>query len=276
VKPNPPPSPLITLTTDFGTADVYVGSMKGVILGIERNLDIVDITHDLPPHGILPAAFMLREVCPRYPAGTIHVAVVDPGVGGSRRPLLLSIRDRFYVGPDNGIFGLLLRDFGMNGAWLLENPRYFLQTEISRTFHGRDLFAPAAAHLARGVPPDEFGPAVEAPRLLDLPPCPADASRLQGEVLWVDRFGNCITNLARDIIQDWAQDAPFRVRAADRVLEGLSACYASVPEGDILALYSSFGTMEIAGNQVRADRTLGLGPGGPVILEKTNRAGNIT
>jgi len=271
-RPAPLPPPLVTLTTDFGTADPYVGVLKGVLLSIERSLVVVDITHELPPHRIAPAAFLLREVCPRYPAGTIHVAVVDPGVGSARRPLLLAVGGHFYVGPDNGIFGLLLRDFGRSGAWRLTNPRYFLEPEPGSTFHGRDIFAPAAAHLARGVPPEEFGPAVEDPLPLDLPPRRAEAGRLEGRVLWVDRFGNCITDLSRDIIRDWARGTPFRVRVAERTLSGLSPCYASVPEGSLLALYSSFGTLEIAGNQARADRCLGIGPGSPVVLEKPGQA----
>jgi len=268
VNPGIAPPALITLATDFGMQDAYVGSMKGVILRIERNVSIIDITHDLPAHRILPAAFLLREVCPRFPDGTIHVAVIDPGVGGSRRPILLQIRDQFFVGPDNGIFGLLLKAFPLRGARLLDNPRFFPPTERSRTFHGRDLFAPAAAHLAGGVPPESLGPEIHDPAQLDPPPCSRQSGRLEGEILWIDRFGNGITNLADAEIRDWSRDEPFRVRVADRSLSGLSSHYAAVPPGEPLAIISSFGTLEIACNQLRADRVLGLREEMSVVLEK--------
>ena len=151
MKERPPSPHLVTLTTDFGLSDGYVGSMKGVMLTIEDRLTIVDVTHDLPAHEVMPAALLLREVCPRFPEGTVHVGVVDPGVGSSRRPIVLEIAGSLYVGPDNGLFSLLADALGLNGAWLLENPRY-LGESISSTFHGRDIFAPVGAHLARGLP----------------------------------------------------------------------------------------------------------------------------
>jgi len=264
---SPPPS-LITLTTDFGTRDAYVGSMKGVILSIARNVSIVDISHDLPAHRVLPAALLLREVCPRFPDGTIHVAVVDPGVGGSRRPVLLRIGEQFYVGPDNGTFGLLLAAFGLSAGWQLDHAGYFPPHKRSRTFHGRDLFAPAAALLAAGVPPDSLGTPLRDPMPLDVPPCSRRADTLAGEVLWIDHFGNGVTNLAEDAIRDWSAGAPFRVRVADRTLPGLSSSYESVPRGEPLAILSSFGTLEIACNQAPAHRAIGLREGTPVTLEK--------
>jgi S-adenosyl-L-methionine hydrolase (adenosine-forming) len=269
VSPNDLPPSLITLTTDFGTRDAYVGAMKAVILGIERHVCLVDITHDLDPHRILPAAFVLREVCPRFPNGTIHVAVIDPGVGGQRRPLLLWIGNQFYVGPDNGVFGLLMESFGLQGGWHLENPRLFPLENRSRTFHGRDVFAPAAALLARGEPPDSFGPSVNDPVRLALPRCSEGSDRMAGEILWIDRFGNGITNLAESAILDWSHSAPFQVRVSYCTLPFVSDSYASVPRGEPLAVVSSFGTLEIACNQERADRILGLAPGVPVVLEKT-------
>jgi len=262
------PPALITLTTDFGTRDAYVGSMKGVMLRIERHVSILDITHDLPAHRVLPAALLLREVCPRFPEGSIHVAVIDPGVGGSRRPVLLQIRDQFYVGPDNGIFGLLLAAFGLTAGWHLDQARYFPPEKRSQTFHGRDLFAPAAAHLAAGVPPASLGSPIHDPVRLDLPVCSRRPRTLAGEILWIDHFGNAITNLTEEEIRDWCGEAAFRVRVVDRLLPGLSASYAAVPRGDPLAILSSFGTLEIACNQAPADRTLGLREGTPVALEK--------
>ena len=262
-----PASAIITLTTDFGLQDAYVGSMKGVILSIHPEARIIDITHELPAHRILPAACLLREVCPRFPRGTIHVAVVDPGVGGRRSPLLLQIDDRFYVGPDNGIFGLLVADFPLNGAWRLEKREHFLHP-VSHTFHGRDVFAPVAARLAAGIPPEEFGPAVMDLYPLTLPAPQKETWTLRGQVIWIDRFGNCVTNLTDKVVSRWAEGASFVVQAASRRIAVLSTAYESVPEGEALCLFNSMGHLEVACNQARADRKLGLGEGDPVVLNK--------
>jgi S-adenosylmethionine hydrolase len=262
------PAPaIITLTTDFGLQDAYVGSMKGVILSIHPHVRIVDITHELPAHRINPAAYILREACPRFPPGTVHVAVVDPGVGGKRPPLLLKIDDRFYVGPDNGIFGLLMADLPLHGAWRLEKREYFLHP-VSNTFHGRDVFAPVAAHLAAGIPPDAFGPAASDPSSLSLPAHHEEPGTLRGQVVWIDRFGNCITNLSDRVVSRWARGAPFTVLTATKKIAGISTTYESTPEGEVLSLINSMGYLEVACNQARADQTLGLREGDPVMLER--------
>jgi hypothetical protein len=267
-RTDPAPA-ILTLSTDFGLRDPYVGSMKGVILSIHPFAQIIDITHDLPAHRILPAACLLREVCPRFPPGTIHVAVVDPGVGGERSPLLLKIQDRFYVGPDNGIFGLLIRDLPLQGAWKLENKAYFLHS-VSMTFHGRDLFAPVAAHLSAGNPADAFGPPLEEPMTLELPPHQEEGEALRGQVIWIDRFGNCVTNLTEDLVSRWMQGSSFTVCAASKRIGQLSTTYESTPEGAPLALFNSMGYLEVACNQARADRALGIHEGDPVVLEKAS------
>lgn len=263
-------SRIVTLTTDFGTEDAYVGSMKGVMLSRKQDLMIVDITHDLPPHQILPAALLLREACPRYPEATIHVAVIDPGVGGKRSPILLKIRNHFYIGPDNGIFGLLIKDLGLQGAWKLENSDYFLPA-VSNTFHGRDIFAPVAAHLAGDVRPSSFGSLISDPKLIELPPVREDEGMLKGEILWIDRFGNCVTNLNMDRILSWSCNEPFRIQAASSKVEGISDCYETVPPGEPAALGGSTGYLEIACNRACADRTLGLKQGDPVRVTKVKR-----
>ncbi len=262
-----PGGPIVTLTTDFGTRDPYVGSMKGVILSIHPAARVIDVTHELPPHQVLPAALLLREVCPRFPPGTIHVAVIDPGVGGRRRPVLLEIDGRFYVGPDNGIFGLLLRDFPLRSARRLENPEFFLST-ISRTFHGRDIFAPVAAHLARGTPPERMGPLIDDPTGIALPEPRVDGEGMEGEIVWIDRFGNCVTNLAERAVLAWARGNPVVVRASGRRIGPPRSSYEEVPAGEPLALFNSLGFLEIACNRDRADRLLGLGAGEAVYLEK--------
>jgi len=267
---DPPAPAIVTLTTDFGTQDPYVGSMKGVMLSIEPRLTIVDISHELPPHQVLPAALLLREACPRFPESTVHVAVVDPGVGGNRRPLLLRAGDRFYLGPDNGLFSFLVRDFGLQGAWRLANPEYFLPA-VSRTFHGRDIFAPAAAHLARGAPPPSFGPQIEDPVLIAMPAARTTQESLQGVVIWIDRFGNCLTNLSEELVSNWARGAPVLVHAASKRIGAISDCYDAAAAGEPLALFGSTGLLEIACNQARADRTLGLREGGPVTVWKERK-----
>ena len=262
------PAPaIITLTTDFGLRDAYVGSMKGVILSIHPYVRIVDITHELPAHRILPAACLLREACPRFPPGTVHVAVVDPGVGGPRAPLLLKIDDRFYVGPDNGVFGLLMADLPLQGAWRLERREHFLHP-VSNTFHGRDVFAPVAARLAAGTQPDAFGPVAEDPLRLSLPGHQEETGTLRGEVVWIDRFGNCMTNLTERVVSRWARGASFTVCAASKKIEGISTTYESTPEGEALSLINSTGYLEIACNQTRADRALGMQEGDLVVLER--------
>jgi S-adenosylmethionine hydrolase len=266
------PPAIVTLTTDFGLQDAYVGSMKGVILSIHPHAQIVDITHELPTHRILPAACVLREACPRFPPGTVHVAVVDPGVGGQRSPLLLKIDDRFYVGPDNGVFGLLVSDLPLQGAWKLERRKHFLHP-VSKTFHGRDVFAPVAAHLAAGSPPDAFGPAAGDPSSLSLPAHHEEAGTLRGQVIWVDRFGNCVTNLTRNTVSRWARGASFSVHAASRKVAGISTTYESTSKGEALALINSMGYLEVACNQARADRSLGIQEGDPVVLERLTTDG---
>ena len=267
------PAPaIITLTTDFGLQDAYVGSMKGVILSIHPQVRIVDITHELPAHRVLPAAYLLREACPRFPPGTVHVAVVDPGVGGQRTPLLLKIDDRFYVGPDNGIFGLLVVDLPLQGAWRLERREHFLHP-LSNTFHGRDVFAPVAAHLAAGMPPDAFGPAASDPSSLSLPAYHEEPGTLSGQVVWIDRFGNCITNLTERIVSRWARGASFTIHAASKKITEISTTYESTSEGEALALINSMGYLEVACNQARADHALGLREGDPVTLERIGRRG---
>jgi len=267
-----PDPAIVTLTTDFGLRDGYVGSMKGVILSIHPHARIVDITHELPAHRILPAACVLREACPRFPPGTVHVAVVDPGVGGHRTPLLLKIDDRFYVGPDNGVFGLLMADLPLQGAWRLERQKHFLHP-VSNTFHGRDVFAPVAAHLAAGTPPDAFGPAAADPSGLSLPAHHEEAGTLRGQVVWIDRFGNCITNLTEKAVSRWAKGASFSVHAASKKIAGISTTYESTSEGEALSLINSMGYLEVACNQARADRSLSMKEGDPVILERLTTDG---
>lgn len=263
--------PIVTLTTDFGLRDPFVASMKAVILSIERRARLVDLSHELPPHQVLPAALFLREACPGFPAGTIHVAVADPGVGGSRRPLVAKAAGQLYVGPDNGIFSLVFQKVPLEGAWEISDPKYLLP-EISRTFHGRDLFAPAAAHLARGLPPSGLGHEILELTTLEIPGPTVSPDRIAGEVVWIDRFGNCATNLEEDQVSRWAAGEPFTIHAASRKIRGVSDSYESVPAGRMLAIFNSSGFLEIACNRASAHEVLRLREGDPVIVEKTRKS----
>lgn len=191
--------PLITLLTDFGTSDFFVSALKGVILSANPEVCIVDITHDIPPQDIEAAAFTLLAACYSFSAGAIHVAVVDPGVGSSRRALLIKARDRFFVGPDNGIFSYVCEHEENQGATLelfhLTNTKYF-RHPVSPTFNGRDVFAPVAAALSQGIKPGELGTAItEIVRLGPLRPESLPDGGIKGRIIHIDHFGNCVTNI---------------------------------------------------------------------------------
>jgi S-adenosylmethionine hydrolase len=258
--------PIITLTTDFGQADGYVGTMKGVILGICPQATLVDLTHEIPPQNVRQAAHILKAAAPYYPPGTIHVVVVDPGVGSARRPIAIQTPNAFFVGPDNGVFTpVLLQEtlYRKPPAIVhLDQPRYWLSS-VSRTFHGRDIFAPVAAHLANGVPLGALGTQITDAVVLNVPrPARRPDGSITGEVAYVDRFGNLITNIPAAWLMPeghWA----FEIRK--KRIAGLSPHYAAVPPGSLLAIISSEETLEIAQREGSAARTLGVGAGEPVI-----------
>ena len=268
--------PIATLTTDFGTADGYVAAMKGVMLGINPGLALVDVSHEVPPQNVPHGAFVLAEAVRYFPAGAVHLAVVDPGVGGRRKPLLLVTPDASYVAPDNGLLTHALARYGSahvpRAEWLspiraplppgcrafeLANPRYRLP-EVSQTFHGRDVFAPAAAHLSTGVPPEEFGPLVAEVIWLNVPPPAEGDGEIEGCVVHVDRFGNLISNIGLDD----SRAGGVVVEMEGLRVEGLSRSYE---EADgVLAIVGSHGTVEIAVRDASAARQLGAGVGARV------------
>ncbi len=271
-------APIITLTTDFGQSDAYVASMKGVILSIEPGATIVDITHDVPPQDILHGAFVLSTAYAFFPAGTVHVAVVDPEVGTGRRALGIEWRGCLFVAPDNGLLSLALgagpppegsaasqapfEGPPPPGAAVheLADARYHLPA-VSGTFHGRDVFAPVAAHLATGVPLARMGPRVSSIRYLGVaaPVVHGDGS-VRGAVLHVDGFGNVVTNVRREHVPSEA----FEVEVGRHRVEGASRTYAD-REG-IVALWGSAGYLEVAVRDGSAARTLGLSRGDAVII----------
>lgn len=257
-------SSIVTLLTDFGTVDPYVGLMKGVMLGIAPDLRCVDLTHAIAPQAVTVGALVLRGAVAYFPPGAIHVAVVDPGVGSARRPVL-AVCDRGYlIGPDNGLLAPAAAVLGMREIRALDDARFFREP-VSQTFHGRDIFAPVAAHLANGTSPSAFGPALEALTPLALPEPAVSGGGIAGEVVYVDRFGNLITNVDR------ARIARFRGRTLSVTIRGTLvagpvAAYAAVPEGTALAIVGSWGTLEIAVRNGSAADYFAAGAGTPVTV----------
>jgi hypothetical protein len=256
---------VITLTTDFGTRDTYVAEMKGVILSIAGAVHVVDITHEVAPHDVLEGALALEAAAPRFPAATIHVAVVDPGVGTARRGLALASGDQMFVGPDNGLFTPFLDGRGWR-AFELRATEY-RRPEVSHTFHGRDIFAPAAAHLARGVEPARLGPAVTDPVRLSWPAPRVSLGRVGGAVVHVDRFGNLVTSIHADAIASLGPGVTVRV--AGKSLP-LVRTYGDLGRNDLGALVGSGNRLEIAVNAGSAARALRAGLGTAVVVSRTS------
>lgn len=256
------PARVITLLTDFGTQDAYVGIMKGVILCINPAARIVDLTHAVRPQDVRTAALVLRRAVPFFPPDTIHVVVVDPGVGSARRPLLIETEHGMLLGPDNGVLAPAASVLQRRVIRDIQNEHYF-RHPVSHTFHGRDIFAPVAAHLARGVAAADLGPAVDAMVELALPTPRCTPTAVAGEVVLVDRFGNLITNLDADTLARFpAQEVSVSI-GGSRVA-GLVSAYAAVGEGMPLAIVGSWDVLEIAVRNGSAAEMFAAGPGTPV------------
>jgi S-adenosylmethionine hydrolase len=264
---------IITLLSDFGLKDTYVAEMKGVILGIAPDVRLVDLTHEVPAQDVLTGAYLLRRTVQAFPAGTIHLAVVDPGVGSKRRPLLIEAGASFLVGPDNG---LLLEAATLLGeeprAFMLQNAEY-QRTNISAVFHGRDIFAPAAAYLALGVPVEKFGPAVDDPVWLPRPSLQQSQESIEGEVLLSDRFGNLITSIPKEAIPKPIAEN-FELSVGGVVIRGLRQSYSEVSPGVLLVLIGSSGFLEISVRQGSAEaRLTGVSRGSKVMIRKAKSNG---
>lgn len=255
---------LITLTTDFGDSDHFVGAMKGVISGIAPRARIVDITHHIPPYEIREAAFTVAEASRWFPKGTVHIAVVDPGVGTTRRPILVEAAGQRYIGPDNGIFSMIF-ERSPHKVRVISNAKVMLK-HVSRTFHGRDVFAPAAAHLARGVLPGAFGKLItDYVRGSFAAPAQTAADTWIATILKTDRFGNLITNLHIERFAD-LRTRPFELQIGSEVVRRLALTYGDSEIGELAAIVGSSGFLEISANQASAAQRLGCGAGAPVEL----------
>lgn len=262
--------PIITLLTDFGWGDGYIGAMKGVIFGINPDCRIVDLAHHIPSHDVMGAALVLGQTYNFYPSGTIHVVVVDPGVGGKRRPLVLEAADYLFVGPDNGCFTSVLKQEQGVQAYELTEERFRLP-RVSHTFHGRDIFAPAAAHLSLGVATSAMGPAVDIKTLttLSIPNPVVDGTILLGEVIRVDSFGNLVSNISPEILGEFAGDETCEIEIKGEKIKGLKSSYEAGGEGEVIALWGSAGFLEIAMNEKNLHREHGWGRGEKVRIWRT-------
>jgi len=258
------PQRLITLTTDFGTTDHFAGTMKGVILGVQPAAQVVDITHEVQAFEVRDGAFTIAQAYRYFPKRTIHVVVVDPGVGSTRRPILAEMAGQFFIAPDNGVLSIVFAQ-GKPKVRHITNQRYFLKP-VSRTFHGRDVFAPVAAHLASGVAPARFGKLIDAYLQLTFHrPTQTGKNAWTGTVLKVDRFGNLITNLHLDDFPN-LRIRPFRLLAGRQPITRLALTFTESSPGELFVLVGSSGYLEVATNQASAAKQLGCGAGAPIEL----------
>jgi S-adenosylmethionine hydrolase len=243
-RPRAATNGIVTLLTDFGTSDAYVGVMKGVVLGIHPTARLIDITHAVPPQAVRLGALLLRSAVDYFPPGTVHLAVVDPGVGSARDPVLAVTERGLLVGPDNGLLAPSAAALGLRAVHRLERDEFF-RRPLSHTFHGRDLFAPVAAHLAAGTPPEAFGPRRPALQPLDLPEPRAESGAVHGEVVYVDHFGNLITNISAAALHAFRPQR-LSVRIDDTMISPLVSSYAAAAPGAPLTLIGSWGMLEVA------------------------------
>ncbi len=257
--------PVIALLTDFGIQDHYAGTMKGVMLGICPDVAFVDITHDVPAHDVLAGALELAACCRYFPAGTIFLVVVDPGVGSARRGLAAEAGDYRFVAPDNGVLTEVFREVPPKRVVELTERRYARPT-VSRTFEGRDRFAPAAAWLAKGIQLPALGRPVPDYQRLDIPQPAVTAEAIRGVVLRVDRFGNLVTNIDRRAFEHLAHGAAVRIEAEGAPVTRLVATYAEIEGDEVCALFGSSDHLELAANAGSAAERLRLRRGARVTV----------
>jgi hypothetical protein len=254
-------SNIITLLTDFGLNDCYVGVMKGVIKSINPLVEIIDITHQVTRHNILEGAYVLKSSYKFFPVQTIHTIVIDPGVGSERQSIVAKSANYYFVAPNNGLLSYLVDEEELE-AYSISNPKYFL-SEVSTTFHGRDIFAPVAAHLSRGIPPKEFGERAEIVKLTNIK-AKISSEVIEGEVIYIDRFGNLITNIMR-------RDVKFpslEIEVKGYKIPTINQYYAQSKAGELLAIWGSSNHLEVSVNLGSAKDFLGAECGEKVVLRR--------
>ena len=259
-------SRIVTLTTDFGNKDGYVAALKATILQINPNATLIDISHAISPHDVMEAAFVLRSAYPFFPDDTTHLVVVDPGVGTERRPLAMRKGRQYFVGPDNGLFALVLDGDAPDEAVTLNRSAFWRTAEPSMTFHGRDIFAPVAAHLSIGREIAELGEHNDSIASLHWALPISHDQGIQGWVVHIDAYGNCITNIAGDIFESGRFGRDIKCYVGNAILEGIHSTYGDVASGEPLVVLNSSGLLEIAVNSGDARTLLDIRKGASVNL----------
>jgi hypothetical protein len=259
---------IISLITDFGLRDAYVGIMKGVILGINPKAQIVDLTHEIRPQSIKEAAFVLRGAYHFFPSGTIHIVVIDPGVGSKRRPLLVQTPNYFFLAPDNGVLELIYQNESVE-VFYLSNKKYFLPN-ISTTFHGRDIFAPVAGYISLGRAAKGMGAKIKNYKRLKWPLAEVKSNKIIGKIIYIDRFGNLISNISKKQFDDFTENHLFTIKIKKIVLKSIAPSYLSVSAGEILAIWGSSGYLEIAQSMGSAKGELKANIGQSITINRLN------
>ncbi|MCL5037261.1 MAG: SAM-dependent chlorinase/fluorinase [Chloroflexi bacterium] len=260
--------PVIAFLSDFGLSDPYSGVVKGVIISLCQEVDIIDLTHEVPAHDIIAGAIHLQSAVPYFPEGTIFLAVVDPGVGGGRLPIMVRGKKHFYVGPDNGLLSLAIEEDSPYETFTINDVPS--PGPVSGTFHGRDIFAPAAALLAKGVPPEEIGSIHPSPVRLGIPSVIPEGNKLQGEVIHIDHFGNLVTNFRPEDLKGTFDPL---ISIVGHNIKGISKNYSEVGEGETLALWGSTGHLEISIHKGRAGDLPGIRKRTPVSVLSRHEGG---
>ncbi|TYP93483.1 hypothetical protein LX73_1187 [Fodinibius salinus] len=255
---------VITLTTDFGLQDYYVSAMKGVMLDIAPDVRMVDISHDIPSQDIMAGSWILKNSAMLFPKGTVHAVVVDPGVGTDRDPIAIKIADQYFVGPDNGIFSLLIEEHPYE-AVRLTNAEYW-RDNPSNTFHGRDIFAPVAAHLSQGVNLEELGESAEDLKTYRWTVPITDKNGIEGMVMHIDKFGNLVTNITADHVEDVIGDRKVRIYIGNTILDNIADTFGDVADGEPVAYIGSSGMLEVGINKGDAQQMLGIQKGAQISL----------
>ncbi|MDQ1265137.1 MAG: hypothetical protein QG635_287 [Bacteroidota bacterium] len=263
------PSKIIAILTDFGISDIYVGVIKGVILNIAPDTNIIDITHEIQPQNIKQAAFLLKDSYTYFPEGTIFLAVVDPGVGSNRKPIAVRTEKYYFIGPDNGVLSFVLEEAKEIDAVKLNNPKYLLD-KVCNTFHGRDIFAPAAAHLAAGVPFNDLGSSAASGSLnrfgfikyYDI-----KDNLIAGEVVHIDRFGNIISSIDKDFFDYYCKGNDVVTYINSNEIDGIMQTFSNAAQGDLLVYFGSGSHIEIAARNDNAARILGAKIGDRIYIK---------
>jgi len=255
---------VITLTTDFGVQDHYVGAMKAVLLSISEKARLVDISHQIPPQDIMAGAWVVRNSAMLFPPNTVHLVVVDPGVGTNRKPIAIKIKDQYLVGPDNGIFSLITDQYDYKGVELT-NPEFW-RADQSSTFHGRDIFAPVAAHLSNGVKMSELGQPIEKLETYRWAVPISDRDGVQGWVVHIDHFGNLISNIPESMIRDAVGGGDLKIYVGNTIFDTVVNTFGDVPDGEPAAYIGSSGVLEIAINKGDAREMLGVEKGAQISI----------